>query len=196
MKASNRNTIFLCTCLVLPVTAYSQATTTAPSKNEPASVTQSTHPEDTQPVKAILFEKGKAKLTAESEKEIRSFIEGAKAQGKIKEVKIASWSDQETPSQAEKDLPKEDRRLAEERAESIKKFLHSGLNIKDVKIYNMAHGTSKLAKLFNTEESELRIAFSQKGNDEKLRPEVRLIRDHGKPSTAVLVVEYQKGRTS
>ncbi|HET9239389.1 MAG TPA: hypothetical protein VFO10_19160 [Oligoflexus sp.] len=185
----------LLTSLLFPVASYSQSATTAPAQTEQAAP-QTTQAAENQPVDTVQFEKGSSKLTMESENGIRKFIDSAKTHGKIKEVKVAVWSDQETPLQAEKDLSKEDRRLAEERGEQIKKFLRKDLGIKDVKIYNMAHGTSKLAKLFRTEESELRMAFSQKGGDEKLRPEVKLIRDHGKPSAAVLVVEHHKGRTS
>lgn len=196
MNMSKTTHYLFATGLLLSAGSYAQTAAKPAAQNEPMPAASSTQSAENQTVETVQFEKGSSKLSMESETGIRKFIDTAKTLGKIKEVKVAVWSDHETPLQAEKDLSKEDRRLAEERGEQIKKFLHKDLGIKSVKIYNMAHGTSKLAKLFNTEEAELREAFSQKGHDEKLRPEVKLIRDHGKPSAAVLVVEHSKGRTS
>jgi outer membrane protein OmpA-like peptidoglycan-associated protein len=196
MNISKTACYLFVTGLLIPAGSYAQTATKPAAQNESTPAASATQTAENQSVETVPFEKGSSKLSMESESGIRKFIDTAKTHGKITEVKVAVWSDHETPLQAEKDLSKEDRRLAEERGEQIKKFLRKDLGIKDVKIYNMAHGTSKLAKLFNTEEAELRTAFSQKGNDEKLRAEVRLIRDHGKPSTAVLVVEHHKGRTS
>lgn len=145
------------------------------------------------PVEVLHFAKGQAKLTANDEGQIRSYLTQAMTHGSVKEVKIASWSDNETPLKAEKSLAKEDRRLAEERGDAVKKFIEKDFKI-DAKVYNMAHGTNRLAELFRTEEAELRSAFARKGEEAKLKPEVRLIRDYGKPSTAVLVVEYRESK--
>lgn len=144
-------------------------------------------------VETVSFSTGVTALTEEDKAKLKAFIENAVISGTIKDIKIASWSDNEVPTDPMKSLSKADRRIAEERAENVRKYLRDQLKMKKIEVYNMAQGTSRLAKAFNTEESELRLAFASKeAAPGKLRPEVLAIRDHGKASHVVLVVEFKE----
>ena len=143
-------------------------------------------------VESLSFASGVTQLTEDEKAKLKAFVENAMTSGTIKDIKVAAWSDNEVPTDPLKSLSKEDQKLAEDRAEHVKKYMRDQLKMKKVEIYNMAHGTSRLAKAFRTEESELRTAFSDKAATTKLRPEVIAIRDYGKASSVVIVVELKE----
>jgi len=154
---------------------------------------ESTYGPSSLKVETLTFATGASHLTDEDKAKLKAFIESAVTSGTIKEIKVASWSDREVPTDPAKSLSKEDRRLAEERADMVRKYLRDQLKMKKVETYNMAHGAGRIAKAFRTEEAELRAAFASKGAAPgKLRPEVIAIRDHGKASTVVIVVEFKE----
>lgn len=142
-------------------------------------------------VETIAFDQGSPQLSEEAKGKIRTLIDSAKQDGGVREVKVAVWSDSESPVRARKDLPKEDRQLAETRGDNVKNFLKHDLDVRHVKVFNMAEGTNWLAELFHTEAAELEQIFSAQGYHGKVSPELGLIRDHGKPSHAVVVVEHE-----
>lgn len=147
-------------------------------------------------VETLTFPAGATQLSVDDKAKLKAFIESAVATGTIKEIKVASWSDRDVPTDPTKSLSKDDRRMAEERANAVRKYLRDQLKMKKVETYNMAHGAGRIAKAFRTEEAELRAAFASKdAAPGKLRPEVIAIRDHGKASTVVLVVEFKELKT-
>ncbi|MEZ4743828.1 MAG: hypothetical protein R3B45_15515 [Bdellovibrionota bacterium] len=141
-------------------------------------------------VVTIEFSKDSNELTAKSKEMIETLIDKARSEGKVQEIKIAVWSDQPFPANSRDDLPKGDRKLAENRGHNIKNFLKHDLEVRWVHVYNMAEGANWLAEVFQTESSVLRKVFSTNNYKGKIKPEIILFRNHGGPSKAVLVVEH------
>lgn len=142
-------------------------------------------------VETFEFSKGNADLTDVAKDKMRTLVDNAKKDGGIKKIKVAVWSDQDSPAKTRKDLPKEDRRLAESRGDNIKNYLKSDLDVNRVEVFNMAEGTNWLAEMLGTEGAELREAFANNKYKGKVNPEVLIIRDQGGPSKAVLVLEHE-----
>lgn len=147
----------------------------------------------THDVTVVEFDEASARLSQDGQDRIRKIVDTAKRTGKIDTVYVAAWSDKPFPLDARQDLPESDQVLARRRGDGVSDFLRMGLDVKVVKIFNMARGTTWLAKLFNTEDAEIKKVFA--GEESKLptkeRLEIQSIRNNGKPGVAVVVVEHE-----
>lgn len=94
---------------------------------------------------------------------IRETLVNAKAAGKIDDIKVAVWADHGYPSSRAKHLPKDQRVLAEERGDIIKKYIKDELKMGDVKIYNMAERPNSFQDFFNTSDSKVKNALERNG---------------------------------
>jgi len=110
----------------------------------------------------IEFAPGSAQLTESAKTSLDSVIDQARAAGKIDEVLVFSWSDEEFPSKNLKKLPKRQRDLAEDRNDTIKKYVKNGRSL-DVDTYSMAEQSNPLSKWFNTTDSKLKNSFTAAG---------------------------------
>lgn len=103
----------------------------------------------------IKYKPGSATLTDNAKSSLNSVIKQAREEGKIDEVIVLSWADEEYPSKNLKDLPKSQSELAEKRNKSIEQYVKSMRDV-DVNTYNMAERPTALSKLFNTADSKLK----------------------------------------
>ena len=83
-------------------------------------------------------------------------------EGRVDEVIVLSWADQNYPSKELSKLSKEQRNLASQRNTNVKEYLKSMKDL-DVKSYNMAERPSSFSKMFNTADSELKNSMLHAG---------------------------------
>ena len=110
----------------------------------------------------VEFQPQSAELSDQAKKQISETFQKAIWDGYIDNVSVLSWSDTEYPSNDLKMLSKDDRKLAEKRNLAIKNYLIS-LKSVDVDTYNMAEQPSKLSKLFNTTDNQLKSSLVAAG---------------------------------
>jgi hypothetical protein len=71
----------------------------------------------------IKFDEGSSTLTDSVKKSLRSVLTEAKREGKVDEVIVLSWADENYPSKEVKKLSKEQRELANQRNKNVKDYL-------------------------------------------------------------------------
>jgi outer membrane protein OmpA-like peptidoglycan-associated protein len=135
----------------------------------------------------ISFEPGKSDLTQANQAKLQDLVSKLGGGDKIGRVEVAAWSDKEFPRTG-KDLPDSDQDLAEKRGEAIQDYLKNSLSISRVKNFNMAETSNWLARVFRTDDAEIKSVFSKDMNAPMAREDFNLISKNGAPSRAVVVL--------
>lgn len=136
------------------------------------------------PTLVLSYSAGETTLTKDMQGRVRSFVHKARAKGHIDEIAVATFADRVlTP---ENNLGPRDRDLAEHRAENLRAYLNKVLKVSDVDTYNMAKRANVLSRLFDTDEARVKNPKPDMPRDVGLIQ----VRELGKPSSAVLVIEY------
>lgn len=110
----------------------------------------------------IEYKPGSASLTDNAKTSLNSVIRQAREKGKIDEVIVLSWSDEEYPSRKFKTLPKPYIELAEKRNQTVEQYLKSLKGV-DINTFNMAERPTAFSKLFNTADSKLKDTMVSAG---------------------------------
>ncbi len=110
----------------------------------------------------INFYEGSSALSESAKKSLTSALNESSQKGKIDEVIVLSWADENYPSEEVKKLSKEQRNLADLRNKNVKDYLKMMKDV-DVKSYNMAERPSSFSKLFNNADSELKNSMLEAG---------------------------------
>lgn len=110
----------------------------------------------------INFNRASSTLTKNATSSLDAVIEQAKQQGKINQIMVLSWADQEYPSKKRGKLSYLQSSLAEKRNVAIKKYF-SAIQGVDVDTYNMAERPKTLSKWFNTTDSKLKNSLMAAG---------------------------------
>lgn len=135
----------------------------------------------------ITFAKGSSDLTEAGKTKLRQIVSGLTVDN-ISRVEIASWSDRGFPMTGN-DLSKTDMNLADDRADKINDFLKDETDISSLRIrkYSMAETSNWLARMFRTDEAELKSVFSKEGETPMMREDFNVIKNEGGPTKAVVV---------
>lgn len=134
----------------------------------------------------IQFQNGSANLSDQAKASLVSVIDQARANGKIEEVLVLSWSDKEYPSESKNRLTTYQADLAERRNNAIEKYIET-MSYADVDTYNMAKKPNVFSSIFNTSDTRLKNSFKAAGlstTDDKLNL-------NGKASHAVVLVKVE-----
>jgi hypothetical protein len=110
----------------------------------------------------IEYKPGSAMLTDNAKSSLNSVIEKGRQEGKIDEVIVLSWSDEEYPSKNLKNLPKAQGDLAAKRNQTVEQYVKSMRDV-DVNTYNMAERPSAFSSLFNTADTKLKESMVSAG---------------------------------
>jgi outer membrane protein OmpA-like peptidoglycan-associated protein len=139
----------------------------------------------------VSFNRGSATLSPDAQNELREMLRSAQARGDINDIKVAVWSDNELPTAQNQQLSEADRSLARQRIEAIENFLHPMLDATfpnlSVDTFNMAERANWFARLFNTEQAELRSELARRGERDGEGKYRKL--GKGGPSKASIVIE-------
>jgi outer membrane protein OmpA-like peptidoglycan-associated protein len=112
-------------------------------------------------VSEVIFAKGSSKLSKASKRSLDEMIQKSKKTSALREVKIVAWGDLEYPSVNSKKLPKDQRNLAQARAEALQKVFKK-TDVK-VELFNMADRPSALSSLMQTDNSRIKKSLEVAG---------------------------------
>jgi len=110
----------------------------------------------------IQFIPGSSTLSDSAKASLDAVIEQSKKAGKIDEVIVMSWADEEFPSKSQKKLSKEQRTLAENRSKEVERYLRNTQSV-EVEAYNMATQSNVFSRWFNTTDSRLKKSLMAAG---------------------------------
>jgi outer membrane protein OmpA-like peptidoglycan-associated protein len=135
----------------------------------------------------ISFEAGNADLSDAEKAKLHEIVASIGADN-IRRVEVAAWSDKAFPRSGN-DLPKGDRDLADKRADNINDYLkkEDDLSFMRIRTYSMAETSNWLARMFRTDEAELKSVFSRENEAPMAREDFNVILNEGGPSKAVVV---------
>lgn len=137
------------------------------------------------------FDKGAKTITEAEKASLRSLIETARANNtSINRIHVVAWSDKALPASKDaSDISKDDRDLAKARLDVIESYLKDQ-QMSGIRTYSMAEKASWFARLFNTQDAELKSMFSQKGANNDVRPEeFQVVKLKGGPMKAVILLQ-------
>lgn len=141
----------------------------------------------------VIFEKGEAGLSDSTKDALSQLVTTSRAAGSLRLTHVAAWSDREYADASALNFPEADRKLAAKRAAKLADFLRDELGVRVVTTYNLADGTTRLDKAFDTADAELKdILSGERAPQKGQRVELRLFRDLGRASSAVVVVEHDR----
>ncbi len=162
-------TIILSACTSKPAKDPGSNSTTAAGKPKESKTVsmeskQLASEEETNLVTEITFAKGKAYISDEARKDLQALQRKAASRGKIEEIKVITWGDQEYPSVHEKKLSESQQKIVKMRNDALEKYL-SGLSQDDAKIetFSMAERPDALNKLFSSDEAQIKKSLETAG---------------------------------
>ncbi|MFM6928458.1 MAG: hypothetical protein ACKOX6_08330 [Bdellovibrio sp.] len=124
---------------------------------------QTAEREEASYVTEFSFKKGSAVLTKNAKNDLRKVISDAKQKGKIKELKVVTWSDSEYPSSETKKLSSAERELVKRRNNAIRDYVKSYSQGLDVDTYSMAERPGVLQEMFNTSDARIKKSMQDAG---------------------------------
>lgn len=111
----------------------------------------------------VEFKPGSSTLTEGSQRSISNVLQRARAEGKLDEVSVLAWADEEYPSQAQKNLPDPQRKLADRRNEAVEKYIDSLKYGVDVDTYNMAERPGQIGQWVATKDARFKKTMADAG---------------------------------
>jgi len=114
-------------------------------------------------VTEISFDKGSTTLSAANKRRLASFVDQARKNGKIDDIKVVTWSDVEYPTAQEGKLSKEQRDLATRRNRALKDYLDDVSDGSDIDTYNMASRPGALSRLIRSDDARVKRSLETAG---------------------------------
>lgn len=114
-------------------------------------------------VEEVKFAEGSFELKAEPQRRLAKLVQKARRLGTIQDFKVIAWADEEYPSVHTKVLSDDQRKLAEERSQGLKTFLHGLDQNASVHTYNMAERPNALGELVGTSNSRIKTSLEVAG---------------------------------
>ncbi len=134
----------------------------------------------------IGFAKGSSELTDSARVSLNSVIKQAVQAGKINEIVLMSWADEEYPSKNRNKLSQAERTLAKNRNAAVEAYLKK-LSGADLDAYNMAEQPTAFSKWFNTPDTRLKNALVSAG----LPTTAHATKAEGKASQSVILIKLE-----
>lgn len=114
-------------------------------------------------VTEINFEKQDANVSGPARQDLKNLYMKAKKKGKIDEIKVITWGDQEYPSVHEKDLSEQQQKLVSKRNDAIEKYIAQLDKNAKVETYSMAERPGTLQEMFSSEDAEIKKSLETAG---------------------------------
>jgi uncharacterized membrane protein len=134
---------------------------------------------------AVTFPSGSSQLTEPMRSTLRKLVNDARNQ-EIRDVYVVAYADRLRPADAA--LPEADQRLARERARAVQSFIEGDVGA-EVTTFNMARRANWFSRLLDTQAAQVQEPGA--GANDRL---AQVVRQHGKPSAVVVVVEHDAPR--
>lgn len=113
-------------------------------------------------VVTVDFKPGQQGLSADATAQIEKALRDARTRGEVDNVDVAVWSDMQYPAEG-RTLPREQVRLADERAKNLENFIDRVEPKSDVTVYNMAKQPNAFQKWVNTRDAEVKEKLTRAG---------------------------------
>lgn len=111
----------------------------------------------------LTFSKGSRNLSSAAKMELKELVNKARAKGKVDEVKVITWADQEYPSVHKKNLSEDQVKLVENRNKSIEEYL-SGLDFNlNLELISMASRPNAFRDMFSTDDAKIKKSLETAG---------------------------------
>ena len=107
-------------------------------------------------VAEIQFTPGSAVVDADNQVKITRLVDKARGAGRIDDIKVVAWSDEEYPSTQTQALSLPERTLAADRGKEVKKFLLTLEHTVPMQIYNMAERPNTFAQIAGTDNARIK----------------------------------------
>lgn len=134
-----------------------QSQTTSIESKELASVEESNF------VTEITFLKGEATMTKTAMDKIRNLHHKAEQNGKVGEVKVVTWADEEYPSVHKKKLSRDQRKLVKKRNAKVESYIRKLDDDAKIELFSMAERPSTIKKLFSSQDSRIKKSLETAG---------------------------------
>lgn len=142
----------------------------------------------------VTFNQGKSDLSDAEKKKLQEFVTKMQAEAPVEKFVVAAWADADYPPTGES-LPKEAKKLADERAKKVEDALkQAGANKVDA--YEMTKRPNWFQKAFSTETAEVKgAARHEPWTDEVMLKVGDKLRTKGGPGKVAVVARF-KGTVS
>jgi hypothetical protein len=138
-------------------------------------------------VTEISFGEGNQQMNDTLKQDVKKFIQEARGNGKVKEVRLVVWADREYPPEGVAASP-QDIHLAQGRADELESFLKKDLKVSKVTTYNMAQRPNTIQKWFGTKTAATKGNLEATGAAPKTSNETGVLSQKAQASKAVLMV--------
>lgn len=143
------------TCCMMALSCSSTDKNKVTTTDSDASYRQAAKEKKHARVATVDFDRGTPRLGMKEKQELNALIEDARSKGKIAEVKVLAWGDQDYSGEG-RTAPSSQIDLADARAKNIRTYIRDSLNFRDIDSHNMAERPGVMSKLFKTEDYELK----------------------------------------
>jgi hypothetical protein len=142
-------------------------------------------------VSELTHKQGQSILSKDELQGVKDIVQDAAAVGKVEEVKIISWADREYPG-ADQKASSADVKLAEERANHIKKYVKDTLRVKSVTTNNMAKRPNAVQEIFETSQAKVKAKLESTGAAPSTQSETGFLGFKGKASESLILVYVKR----
>lgn len=114
-------------------------------------------------VTEIQFQEAKSNVSDKARAELKKLYKEASRKGKISEVQIITWGDREYPSEKDKELSEQQKKLVDLRNKSLTQSLNKMSKDLDVNTFSMAERPGKMDEMFNSESASIKESLETAG---------------------------------
>jgi len=139
---------------------------------------------------AAHFDRGSAVLSDGAKTSIKALVQSLDADQRSGKVMVVAWSDKNFPAAESQVTTKTDQKLADDRADAVKTYLHELGADRRVTTVNMAQKDNILARVFDIKTSKVKETYKKGVTDSKeLADTVKTLKDDGGPGKVVVLFE-------
>jgi len=136
----------------------------------------------------VEFDLGKTALSDGAKLDLDELKSEAEQAGDINEVRVIAWADKEYPPAEQKKYTSADIRIAEDRANNVRKYLKEQLHLKSITTYNMAKRPNLFQEMLKTPAAAIKDTLEKSGAAPHTEENTGLFGEKSKSSTAMILV--------
>ncbi len=110
----------------------------------------------------LSYKKKSSRLNTQKQEALKDLVQKSMKEGKIEEIKVLSWADQEYPRR-KTELSKHQRSLADRRSKKIENYLHQMYPNVEISTYNMAQRPEAIESYFRSADDKTKRSFERAG---------------------------------
>lgn len=114
-------------------------------------------------VAELKFNRRQSFLTEKQKKLLSDQLKLAESQGKVQEIKVITWADQDYPSEQKKTLGKSQLELADRRNSAVQDFLKRYRQNVKIKTYSMAERANAFKEFIGSSEARIKKSLETAG---------------------------------